>query len=36
MINNFWKFFFKKAGSQPESIAEIEKLLFMQVNGRYN
>jgi len=36
MINNFWKFFFKKANNQPETIAEIERLLFMQINGRYN
>lgn len=36
MVNNLWKFFFKKAGCEPTTIAEIEKLLWMQVNGRYN
>jgi hypothetical protein len=36
MVNNLWKYFFKRAGFQPETIAEVEKILWLQVNGRYN
>ena len=32
MINNLWKYFFKKAGCTPESIWEVEKLLNARVN----
>ena len=32
MINNLWKYFFKKAGFTPDSIWEVEKLLNDQVN----
>ena len=32
MINNLWKYFFKKAGFTPDSIWEVEKLLNAQVN----
>ena len=32
MVNNLWKYFFKKAGYSPDSIWEVEKLLSAQVN----
>jgi len=31
-MTNIWKFFWRKAGYQPETIAEVERMLNEQIN----